>query len=1581
MIYRPDSSSRQPIVAAAVSALLLALSPLAWSGNVNLSSVPLTTATTTKVLPNLMYIQDNSGSMNWDYIPDRIVDGDYCKGGGTGTSFRCCRNDGGNAIGTNSEQDVCNPRSAASTYRGMPPFVTATFNRIYYNPALTYLPPLNADGTTKTVSFGTNYGAVPYDGYDVQDDIQIGGNNPVKTVNLPTGYPDVEWCTDKKYTDCLRNDNYLLPGVVDGKTYNVQHAVTVSTGTNLFATGTVANPTTLTRASRGPFYYVVVPGEYCTTASLTTCVAQNAPTTTYSFPAYVRWCNDAALTNCRATGDTTDYRYPRYPTVVTSMGTSGSGSVGRIRFSDVPRANTTPTNATCSNVSNATKVVINDITVGGVSILATKPLTYCNRDSDQDDRNRGLQTAIITAMAGSGFTGVAVNDNSDSRIDVTTPVGTTYNGAALAATLGSCCTPLTFTLPTAFTGGAGSSSPVAVPGKFVRIDIASGQTYGDLVENGVKIIDRSRRSDCTNGVCSYAQEMQNFANWVAWYRSRMQMMKSSVSRAFQTVDTRYRVGYVTINNRTESFNNLQISRFNTTQKSNWFDRLFAAIPNGGTPLRSSLARVGRIYAGQAKINSTDEDPIEYSCQQNFVLLTTDGYWNEDDTSNTNNSDVQGLDPFGTANRTQIGNQDASPTPRPYFEGPTATYNTLADIAKYLYDTDLRDATRAGYNGTTTADNCSVTGTDDVTGASFTRNVCANNVFVTPTDSNTKQHVTTFTLGLGMDGNLQFQDDYQTTTDTNSDFYKLKNGTGSPTVNWPVPQSGTQTTVDDLWHAAVNGQGRYFSPKDPAELGNGLAKALASITAKTGAGAAAATSTLSPVSGDNFAYVASYTTAKWIGNLERRGIDTATGEVSETAVWCAESILAGTCSGTRSSATVNGALVNYCSTTLPNCPTGSTRNGDNCEQAGPTCPSDFTLVGTTCTKPACPDGGTVLNGTTCRAEVPAACSGTLPTRVAAASDTRTIKVNGASGSLVDFDAAFATANPGYFDVTKLANLSQWPALTTTQRSQAVGATLVNYLRGWTGNEDEASNPVADRLFRAREAVLGDLIEAKPSFMGKPKYSYADPGYAGYAAAKADRLPLDATDDGATVYAAANDGMLHAFNASTGQERWAFIPTPVLPNLYKLADTAYGSNHTSFVNGSPFVTDICVDNTSSSRSCATNATAADWKTILVGGLNGGGRGYYALDVTDPSAPSLLWEFTSANDADLGYTYGNPVVTKKADGKWVVIFTSGYNNGSGVSGNTTQGDGKGYLYVLDANTGTRISKIPTGVGSEGTPSGLGKIAAWVANLDKNNTSPYVYAGDLLGNLWRFDINNGGTSGNPGQVLKFAILKDPSGVVQPITVQPELGQITDKRVVFVGTGKYLESADLTTTQRQTIYAIKDDNATATLDNPRNGTGADDMIEQTLSVDPNNSAIRRVDSPAMVDWTQKRGWYVDLPAAETDEGSERVTVTMELALGILAVPTTVPASSDCNPGGYGYINYFNYLTGGAVPGTPNNGVSYLVNNVIVGVNVLYVGGKPVFRLVTANSPTPQKYGEDPPAPAAGGQFQGRRAIWREMVQ
>jgi len=1510
--------SVSPSVAGGLIFALCTLLGLSSATAVDLATVPLTTATTTKVLPNLMYIQDNSGSMNWDYIPDKIVDGDYCKGGGTGTTYRCCRTNGGTAIRTNSRDDVCNPHGSYTTLRGMPPFQAASFNRLAYNPANTYALPVEANGNDKAFNYGTDYSAVPYDGYGIQTSA---------TVNLKTSYPDVEWCTDNTYTNCVRNDNYILPGTIGGISYTVQHATT-ATGTANFATGTAVSPSVATGRNVGPFYYVVVPGEYCTAADLRTCQAATAATTSYPYPATLRWCDSTALSNCQATGNTT-FSYPRYPTIITSLGSAGAGSVGRIQMANVPRANVNP-NATCSNVSTTTKVVVTDITLSGVSILATKPFTYCNRDSDQDDRNRGLANAIVAAM-GNGFSGVPVNDNNDNRIDVTTPVGTTYNGAALGAAI----TTISLSINQPFAGGQNSGTTVAVPGQFMRIDIVSGQTYGNLVVGGTTVIDRSGRTDCAaRPTCTYDEELRNYANWVAWYRSRLQMMKSSVSQAFKTVDTRYRVGFITINDRTNNY--LAVSKFNTTQKANWYAKLFNVDANGGTPLRSTLARVGQIFSGQSRINTGDEDPVEYSCQQNFALLTTDGYWNTDSAS-----DVRGLYPFGSSSNSQIGNQDADPVPRPQFEGPTATFNTLADVAKYFNVQDLRDATLAGY-GSTTLSNCLVSGTDDDNSAITysNRDVCANNVFVTPSDNNVKQHMTTFTLGLGVDGTLQYQPDYRTTTDVNSDFYRIKNGTGSPTLNWPVPVQDTETTVDDLWHTAVNGGGTYFSAKDPAQLNRGLNSALASITAQTGAGAAAATSTLTPTNGDNFAYVASYTTAKWTGNLEARCINTRTGTVSEKATWCVENVPG------------DSAVCNSPSTLV-------TETADGCNVTY--------CVNTTSTPDACTNSdGIFVAPSTCKVEIRPACTGTLLSKVDP-TDTRSIKVKGAGGTLVDFNDTFATANPGYFDSAKLAGLSQWPALSSAQQTLAVGETLVNYLRGNKTYEDSNSNAVPlNRLFRYREAVFGDLIEAQPVFMGKPQLSYVDAGYSAYAVTQTTQYATT----GGTVYAGSNDGMLHAFDARNGNERWAYVPTPVLPELWRLADNAYGSNHRNYVNGGPVVTDVyCLSN------CGTPSTAR-WRNIIVGGLNGGGRGYYAIDVTNPDSPSLMWEYTNANDKDLGYTFGNPIITKKSDGTWVVVFASGYNNA--VAGNDTNGDGKGYVFVLDANSGARLSKIPTNEGSNADPSGLAKLAGWVDNLAKDNTVGAIYGGDLKGNLWRFNINV--TNSDGGTAFKLAVLRDSGMLPQPVTTEPSLGLVNGKRVVFVGTGQYLGTSDLTTTQRQTVYAVKDDNNASTIDTPRTATGANAFVAQTLTINPLDPATR-IGSNSLVDWTALGGWYVDLLPALTGEGSERVHVNMDLTRGVLAFASTVPASSVCSPGGYGYFTYLDYATGGYVPGSTGGVTSYRVNNVIVGINVVYINGVPKYLIVKANDPTPKPPPGEPPGGGGAGGFQGKRAIWRELLQ
>ncbi len=430
-----------------------------------------------------------------------------------------------------------------------------------------------------------------------------------------------------------------------------------------------------------------------------------------------------------------------------------------------------------------------------------------------------------------------------------------------------------------------------------------------------------------------------------------------------------------------------------------------------------------------------------------------------------------------------------------------------------------------------------------------------------------------------------------------------------------------------------------------------------------------------------------------------------------------------------------------------------------------------------------------------------------------------------------------------------------------------------------------------------------------------------------------------------------------------ERWAFVPSVVIPNMWHLADFNYATQHVNFVNGSPLISDICTAN------CA-NATSAVWRTIIVGGLNAGGREFYALDITNPSAPSLLWEFTPAQDTNLGYSYGRPIVTKKQDGTWVVLLTSGYDNGTlsadNVTANAPGGDGLGHLYVLNAATGSIISNISDAAGSTGTPSGLAKIAAYSA-VAGTNQAGLVYGGDLLGNLWRFDINN--TANAP---FALAQLADPSGTPQPITITPTLGAINGVSIILVGTGEYLQTADLGNTQVQTIYGITDNAATATLVNPAGSArSSSTLIQQTLT-DVGSST--RTDTNNTVNLTVSRGWYVDLP----DVG-ERANVDFQLVQGTLLAPTIVPSNTACSPGGYGWLNYFNYQTGGPV--NPNNPiVAQYYNSPIVGLNVLYINGQPMVETVTSNNPTPTAPPSALPFQQASGGFSAVRELWRELI-
>ena len=1603
-------------------AITLSLSQPLLAAQVSLATAPLVNSSTAQVLPNIMYILDNSGSMGWDFMPDYVDDDDKCKDSAGVFNVRC---------------EV-----------GDPPRMSAQFNSIYYNPKIRYSPPIqDSNGLEmeqKNAANTAGWTNVRTDPFNRQNSDQL--NNNVNSISLLTGYPDRVFCniggqlSNAQLTDpaiCQRNNgDYQYPDVV------------YSSGG--YDTGGRRSQFITHRVFANPYYYNITAGEYCTDKQLTNCKVSPIPTGTFTFPASIRWCQPGNLADCQARYiDSQGYTVAKYGLVkgtratatlqikpdpsnpgraapnnftVSSIIVNGTlyddynQQIGTVSGVDILGATVSGKNTDATSRSNLASAIANQInafvptaptpdfiaSVSGDTITVSPVMTGKLTGSVTPNISASQTVAEIPAvpavgtitvnqagkvsgsrnntttcttnsttcpvtvtipaiqytssLASAGTTTLSTSFNhttagvnsAQTQRDLATAIKNNINGTTTTtkvdytATCGAntsgtqACTTnvitvtavirsnvanatgnglsgnvntITYTtLPTniAFGTTKPSGGVDSIPGYSLSLPIdVTAFTGGQLTVRSFDRVDivpsrgnypfSSGRTDCLSltNACSYAEEMTNFANWYSYYRTRMQMMKTSTTRAFKNIDTRYRVGFITIADQANN-NYLPINRFDAAQKNAWYSQLTNTPLFGGTPLRSALSTVGKIYAGKKPVGTAD--PMQYSCQQNFSILTTDGYWNGGVGTDLDNASV--------------GDRDGAGTARPLFQGSTQTADSLADVAMYYYDTDLRDTSLGNCTGGPRADGS-------------TGNVCANNVFTSSTDNNIQQHMTTFTLGLGVDGELVYDPDYQTAT--SGDFYNIKNNT----LNWPVPAENTQRAVDDLWHAAVNGRGTYFSAKDPNQLSTSLNNALQSIGAKVGAAAAAATSSLNPVAGDNFAYVGSYTNQKWTGNLESRVIDVDSGAVSKSATWCVEDVLdtSNTCESPSviRPDTSNGAAVYNCVT--PNSDAAS------CVGAG------------------------VLEGTDCKVPVATACTGTFRNKVATQADTRNIlmNVNGALGQFTAANLVTAGKNANFLGTFLANNLTQWNSLTSDQKAAYSPDKLVNYLRGQSGYELRSNNlittptgPIDLRYFRLREATMGDPLESTPIFVGVPKASYSDPNYG--PDTLTGSFKSDQKTRAGTVFVGANDGMLHAFNAATGEERWAFVPSVAIPNLWKLANSDYASNHVNYVNGETEVYDFCAS------ACSTGS--AVWKTILIGALNGGGKGYYALDITSPNSPSLLWEFNT--DSDLGYSFGKPIVTKKQDGTWVAILTSGYNNSTGSN------PGKGVMYVLNANSGTLIDKYITSAGDATTPSGLAKVSYFVENINKNNTAGFVYGGDLLGNLWRFDINTAPASNvNP---YKVATLKDPSGNPQPITTEPELKNIGNQRVIYVGTGKYLEINDLSDTQVQTMYAITDKNSFTTLANAR-----DSMTSQTFVTNTTAGTRAGATTSNAVDLIANRGWYIDFPAGE------RVNVAARLESGTLIFPTIVPSSTECSPGGTGWLNFVDYKTG--APQVAGALVSVKTNTPIVGVNIYFIKGKPVVAIVTANDPTPTIRDEVPFGGSSGGDFSNHGVIWRELIE
>lgn len=524
-------------------------------------------------------------------------------------------------------------------------------------------------------------------------------------------------------------------------------------------------------------------------------------------------------------------------------------------------------------------------------------------------------------------------------------------------------------------------------------------------------------------------------------------------------------------------------------------------------------------------------------------------------------------------------------------------------------------------------------------------------------------------------------------------------------------------------------------------------------------------------------------------------------------------------------------------------------------------------------------------------------------------------------------------------------------TPTAVPDANGEKRLNFIRG--NRSDEGS------LFRVRASRFGDIVNSGAAYSAAPTTRYNFSGYKTFYDASKGRTKA--------VFVGANDGMLHAFNADTMDELFAYIPSWLGGKLSVLTAADYNSSrHTSYVDATPVV--------------AEAKLGADWKTVLVSGTGGGGQGVFALDVTDPSAFSaanVLWEFTDTDDAAMGNVVGEPKILRVRTSKlgeplafkWFAVVASGVNNyvDDGADRTSTSGEPALFLLSLDKPTsenwslGTNYFKIslPTSndvalgtqvLNTDGTASGVGKATGLLrfdATGDESDAVRFVYMGDLHGQFWKIDLQRADFSSataaswdlnktsafknSADKAVPFYIAKDTTGKVQPISMTPTLAYGPNLSfIVAFGTGKYLEAADnaiTAATQVQSFYVLYDNEGngpptdpavTALADsetsrfkgrvNLQKGTasGANISIANFLWTDAKATANGTAPAP-----NKKAGWFLDFPLGGAAGGERQVTSAALLGKKIIFNSLMPPsASTDVCGGGSSYTYSANLASG-----------------------------------------------------------------------
>ncbi len=946
---------------------------------------------------------------------------------------------------------------------------------------------------------------------------------------------------------------------------------------------------------------------------------------------------------------------------------------------------------------------------------------------------------------------------------------------------------------------------------------------------------------------TYQEELQNFANWFQYYRKRNLLLSAAMGQTLEKIRD-LRAAFFLFSETPNNSSNFRVFDFNSTEDSqNWralLGRVYDNPASSGTPTRATLNRAGQWFDGS--LGGTENRLVQFSCQRNAAFVLTDGFANDES--------VSGISNYSSA-ASPAGNRNwVNQAP---FAWSYNNANSLANIATHWYSTRLAASRSELQAGKVRPDPVPTLAMSD-TGLRAL-------VLAVWTGPNRPPAANLNSRWLAIDANRQ---NLFTQADANrstlSTLLSTTSTTLSDTDKSALSTAYTQWRLRDVnpdlhmntYALTMGSVGTLWRPGRPGDRSTTVFTEATPITWLE------PNLTRHPRSIDDL----------WHATIVGRGLMFNAQDVTSLA----ESLKAAIEAFQRSAGSDASVTLSLVSQARRGA------SGDNVLAFQVSYRSGawwgdvkaYELV----------DEGFV--NVSAQAEPVWSAREKLNPRTPE------------SRLLVTVDQGSATP----FTSTDLTNTAVRNRLLTGAPTGATAEQVIAYLRGDRSREQ--------LNFRERTDLLGHIVNAEPRYVQGAMSEFADEGHADYRNALKTRRPV--------IYQGSNGGFLHAFDASNsatdgGRELWGFMPSFVQDRVGALTSPTYVHQFT--VDATPLVADVDFSKTSS----ATAGDAPDWRTVLVGGLRAGGRGFYALDVTNPNvsdetelAGKVLWEFpTAAQRADtstagqallnaIGLSFGEPRVVRTRAAGWVVLLTSGYQNA----------DHRGHVFVLDARTGALLRQFstPPGVGSESAPVGLAQVAAFSPNPRVVSLVERAYAGDLLGNIWRINLEAENIA--DWSMTRMTTLRDAAGNPQPVTSRLELtsfaypGRVA-RTTIAVGTGRLLDQSDVTiasiASQVQSFYVIQDHGDT--VDNARTVLAERNLrihSDTTLAAQRYREVVgaggeTNIASPN----ASQRGWFFDLDVAAN---RERVTENPVIALGLLVFTTNSPSNSACDAASALYV-------------------------------------------------------------------------------